>query len=200
VNDIPIDVGRDAARDAASRELSDPAYQAAQPSWFDRLLRWLTDRLNDFLNGVSTVVPGGILGVVILVLLVVVVLVVIRLRVGPLAREARAIVFAGRPQSAAEHRRAADDAAARGDLVEAVRERFRALVRGLEERGVLDERSGRTVDEVAREAGCRLPEHAPALHVAARMFDDVWYGGRPATAAGYQQLVNLDLALDGAAR
>ena len=33
VSEIPVDVGRDEARDAAARELSDPAYQNAEPSW-----------------------------------------------------------------------------------------------------------------------------------------------------------------------
>jgi hypothetical protein len=200
VNDIPVDVGRDAARDAAVRELSDPAYREAEPSWFTRLLRWLLDRLGDLLNGVAGVVPGGVLGVVFLVLLLVAVVVVIRLRVGKPARNASAAVFAAHRQTAADHRRAAEAAAAQGELSEAVRERFRAIVRNLEERGVLDERSGRTVDEVAREAGDRLPEHAGALRAAARMFDEVWYGGRPATVEGYQQLAGLDLALDGVRR
>jgi hypothetical protein len=200
VSDVPIDVGRDAARDAATRELSDPAYQAAKPSWIDRALRWVLARVDDLLTGIARVVPGGIVGVLLLILLVVVIIIVIRVRVGKLARNVSASVFAGKPKTAADHRRAAEEAAARGDLTEAVRERFRAIARGLEERGVLDERSGRTVAELAREAGGRLPEQATALRSAARMFDDVWYGGRPATIQGYQQLADLDLALDGARR
>jgi uncharacterized protein DUF4129 len=200
VSDVPIDVGRDAAREAATRELSDPAYQAAQPSWFDKALRWVIARLNDLLNGLAGLTTGGIVGLVILLLLIVALIVVIRLRVGKFARSASAAVFAGRTMSASDHRRAAEEAAAQGDLAEAVRERFRAIARGLEERGVLDERSGRTVDELAREAGGRLPGHTVALRTAARIFDDVWYGGRPATTAGYEQLVDLDLALDGARR
>jgi Domain of unknown function (DUF4129) len=200
VTDIPVDIGRDEARDAALRELSDPAYRDAEPSWFNQAVRWLLQRLDDLLNGVSNVLPGGWWGLVILVLVLLAIAVGVRLTTGKLARTATASVFGERVRTAADHRRAAEAAATQGDLAEAVRERFRAIVRGLEERGVLDERSGRTVDEVAREAGHRLPDRATAMRSAARLFDDVCYGGHPATAEGYQTLVNLDLSLDGARR
>ncbi|WP_330359630.1 DUF4129 domain-containing protein [Actinosynnema sp. ALI-1.44] len=200
-NDVPIDIGRDAARDAAVRELSDPAYRDAEPSMFAKVLRWVLDRLGELLGSVSSVMPGGVVGLAILFALLMVAIVVVRLRVGKVARAAAsAAVFAGRKLTAADHRRAALAAEAQGNLAEAVRERFRAVVRGLEERGVLDERSGRTVDEVAGAAGARLPEHADALRAAARIFDDVCYGGRAATVDGHRSLVDLDLALDGARR
>ncbi|CAM3632146.1 DUF4129 domain-containing protein [Kibdelosporangium persicum] len=200
VTDIPVEIGRDAARDAAVRELSDPAYRDAEPSTLTRVLRWLLDLLDRLLGGAASLIPGGFVGLLVLIALVVAVIVVIRLRVGKLARTARTAVFAGRRLTAADHRRAAEAAEAKGDLAEAVRERFRAIARGLEERGVLDERSGRTVDEVARAAGAELPDHANALRSAAQLFDDVWYGGREATVDEYRRLSDLDLALDGARR
>lgn len=198
---IPVDVGRDAARDAAVRELSDPAYQQAEPSTVTKVLRWVLDRLGDLLDGVSGLVPGGALGLAVLAVLVIAVIVAVRLRVGALARSATSSsVFDSGKLSAADHRAAAEAAVAQGNLAEAVRERFRAVVRGLEERGVLDERSGRTVDEVAKVAGARLPDHASALRDAARLFDDVCYGGRPATVDDYRRLAELDLALGGVRR
>ena len=200
MTDIPVDIGRDEARDAALRELSDPAYQNAEPSWFTQAVRWILERIGDLLSGVNAVVPGGLWSIVILMLVLLGIAVGVRLKVGKVARTASASIFGDRVLSAADHRRAAEAAAAQGDLAEAVRERFRAIVRSLEERRVLDERSGRTVDEVAREAGRRLPEYANAMRAAARLFDDVWYGGHPATAEGYQSLVDLDLSLDGARR
>ncbi|MCE7007269.1 DUF4129 domain-containing protein [Kibdelosporangium philippinense] len=200
-NDIPVDIGRDAARDAAVRELSDPAYQQAEPSMFMKALRWLIERFMRLLDGVASAIPGGIFGVIALVVIVIAVIVAIRLKVGKFARAAASTaVFAGRKLTAADHRRAADAAEAQGNLPEAVRERFRAIARGLEERGVLDERSGRTVDEVARAAGARIPDYANALRAGARLFDDVWYGGRETTVDEYRRLVDLDLALDGASR
>ncbi|MBP2327636.1 hypothetical protein JOF56_008021 [Kibdelosporangium banguiense] len=200
MSDIPVDIGRDQARDAALRELSDPAYRDAEPSWFTQAVRWVLQRLSDLFDSVGSVVPGGLWSIVALMVVLLGIAIGVRLKVGKLARTTSATVFGDRVLTAADHRRAAETAAAQGDLAEAVRERFRAIVRGLEERHVLDPRSGRTVDEAASEAGRWLPEHADALRASARLFDDVWYGGHPATAAGYQSLVDLDLALDGARR
>ena len=192
--DVPVDVGRDEARAAAERELSDPAYASAQPSLIDRILGWIFARLNELFNGVAAVGPGGIAGLVILVLLAVLAVVIIRLRAGRVARGARvgSAVFDAATLSARDHRRLAEEAAERGAFDVAVRERFRAIVRELEERGVLDEASGRTVDEIAAQAGRVLPAHASALRAAAGIFDDVVYGDRPATVDGYGSLVALD--------
>jgi uncharacterized protein DUF4129 len=192
--DVPVDVGRDEARAAAEHELSDPAYASAQPSFIERGLKWLGDRLSDLFNGVSGLGTGGVAGLVVLVLLAVLAVVLLRLRVGKLARtlRSRTGVFGDGRLAADDHRRASADAAARGAWDEAVPERFRAIVRELEERGVLDEGSGRTVDEIAAQAGGLLPASAGALRTAAGIFDDVVYGGRPATVDGYEYLVALD--------
>lgn len=98
-------------------------------------------------------------------------------------------------RSAADHRTAADAHAAAGRWTEAVQERMRAVVRSLEERTLLDPRPGRTADEASAEAAASLPDHAEALRAAARAFDDVTYGGRPADADMYARLRTLDLTL-----
>jgi hypothetical protein len=195
--DVPVTISSGDARDAAGRELTDPAYQASQPSVFLRVLRWLGDRIGDLLGVASRVVPGGPAGLVVLALLAVLVVVAVRLRVGRVRRGHRSTStpFDDRPRSASEYRVAAEQAFARGDLDEAVRDRFRAMVRGLEQRGVLQERVGRTVDEAAEEAGTRLPGQTAALRRAARIFDDTFYGGRPATEADYQNLVGIEATL-----
>ena len=64
-------------------------------------------------------------------------------------------------------------------------ERFRAIVRELEERAVLAEQPGRTAGEAAAAAAGRLPALAAELAAAARLFDDVRYGGRVATPAAH---------------
>jgi len=150
------------------------------------------DRLGELLAGAGGM--SGITAITIMVVVAVIIVIVIRLRAGRTTRSARSRggeVFDA-VLTAAEHRAAADRAAAAGDLAEAVRERFRAVVRELEQRGVLDPRAGRTVDEVAIEAGQALPVLAKDLRGAAVQFDDVWYGGRPATEHGYWQVVAVD--------
>jgi hypothetical protein len=192
VSDVPVDLGRDEAREAAVRELSDPAYVSDDPNPLERAVNWVLTRLGELFAGAGGM--SGITAFTVVVAVVVLIVIIFRLRVGRTGRALRSgdKVFGTTVMTAAEHRAAAEKAAAAGDFAEAVRERFRAVVRELEHRGVLDARAGRTVDEVAFEAGRALPVLAGDLRAAAVQFDDVWYGGRPATAEGYQRLVSVD--------
>lgn len=192
--EVPVGLGREAARQAARDELSKRVYQQARPSLSERALRWVYEHVAHVLDRVAGVSPGGYVGIVVIALLVVAAVVAVRLKVGPLGRSARteSSLFVGRPRSAAEHRAAADAHAAAGEWAEAVRERLRAVIRSLEERSLLDPRPGRTADEAAAEAGRALPDCAAGLREAARLFDDVWYGGRTATRATDETLRALD--------
>ena len=145
-------------------------------------------------HAVDTVAPGGIVGLVALALVAVLIVVAVRWRVGPLRRTEAAdhSVFVGQVRSAAAYRADADRAAAAGDWDEAVRQRFRALVRSLEERDVLDPRPGRTADEAAAEAALVLTASASSPAAAARAFDDVAYGGLHADAAADRRLREVD--------
>jgi hypothetical protein len=194
LTDVPVDIDRDAARRAAEEELSDPKYRDARPGFLQQIGQWLGEQLEKLLNSLSSDVPGGIFGVVLVVALLIVLVVVIRLRTGKMAGSARAdrVVFGGQRKSAADYRRAAEEAAAAGRFDDAVRDRFRAVVRALEERALLDSRSGRTADEAAAEAGLLLPNVADQLRQGARLFDDVHYGGREGTEAAYRTLTELD--------
>jgi Flp pilus assembly protein TadB len=101
-------------------------------------------------------------------------------------------IFADTTLSAAEHRRAADVAADRGEWREAVLERFRAIVRSLEERVILDERPGRTAHEAAADSAAALPGLAVELRRASTVFDDVCYGSGRATRETDAALRSLD--------
>jgi hypothetical protein len=191
---VPVELGREAAQQAAREKLAKQVYRDAGPGLTERVLRWVYEKATDLLDGVAGVSPGGRLGVLALLLLVVAAVVAVRLRVGPLGRR-RAVdrpLFTGGERTAAEHRAAADGHAAAGEWAEAVRERLRAVVRDLEERALLEPRVGRTADEAAREGGTALPSCRPDLVDGARVFDEIWYGGRRATAQHYAQLRELD--------
>jgi hypothetical protein len=191
---VPVELGRDAARDAARRELADPAYHAHEPSLLERGIRWLIEHVLRLLEDAAGATPGGWFSLLVLLAIVVVVFIVVRSRIGPLARSERLRqpVFSGQVRTSAGHRAAAEQALARGAVAEAVRERFRALVRALEERGLLDPRPGRTADEAAQEAAALLPDCADGLRTAAQVFDEVWYGGRPATVGAYRHIAEVD--------
>lgn len=191
----PIDIGRDEAADAAARELSKGLYHQDDPSIPQRVIDWLSNWIQRLLSEVDNASPGGLTGLLIIVGLIVVAAIIVRWRVGPLARSRRrasAMVFTDGQRSAAEHRTAAKEAAGNGDFAVAIRERFRALVRELEERTLLDQRPGRTADEAAAEIAQLAPQVGGAVQTAARIFDEVWYGGRPADSARYDQVAQAD--------
>jgi hypothetical protein len=192
--DVPVELGREAARRLAQLELARPEYAAGRPGLFSRAAGWLRDRLGDLLGPVAGAATNPWVGLLVLVALMAVLAVAVRLRTGPLARAGRRepALFGGTERTAAEHRAAADRCAGDGDWAGAVRERLRAVVRSLEERTLLDPRPGRTADEAAAEAGLVLPGSAADLRGAARRFDDVVYGGRPAGAEDDAALRALD--------
>ena len=183
----------------ATEELLDPVYHQQQ-SLLNRLLTWL-GHLFSGLHG-AALPPRGALLVAAGVL--VVVLVVALWITGPVRRARRsrpdAVLAAADGRTSAELRAAADAAAAAGDFSAAVAERFRALARSLEERAMLDERPGRTADEVARDAGEVLTTVAVALVRAGRLFDDVVYGGRAGRRSDDDEMRAADDAVRAARR
>lgn len=191
--DAVAELTREAARQAARRELSKARYRDAEPSLLERGISAVLRRLGELLDRVT--VPGGRGGLLLLALLVVGAVAVVLVRLGPLqrrtARGPAPALDAGPRQSAEGHRQAALQAEQAGAYAAAVREWLRAVVRELEDRGVLDVRPGRTALEVARDGGAALPALAGELSTAAVIFDQVWYGGRPASPADAARLAAL---------
>ena len=188
-------MSREAARDAAREELSRREYDDARPSLVVRVVGRVLRALGELLDDAAGRVPGGRAGLLVLLLLLLAFVGVVLSRTGPLARRRTAApaVFAGSAVlTAAEHRALAEQAAGEGRFADAVRERLRAVVRDLEARGALDPRPGRTAGEVARDGGRAVPDGAADLRRAARVFDETWYGGRPADAGSYAVLVEVD--------
>lgn len=186
-------LSREDAAEVARDELARQPYQDAQPSLVARLLARVFTELAELLGRASANAPGGVPGLLLLLLLLGAVAWVVLRYVRPRrAGRARPLFDSARALTADGHRAAAEQAAAQGRWADAVRERLRAVVRELEQRGVLDPRPGRTADEVAAEAGAAVPATAADLHRAVRVFDEVWYGGRPATAQSYAVLVEVD--------
>ncbi|WP_258177298.1 DUF4129 domain-containing protein [Streptomyces solincola] len=196
-DDVPLDLPRVPAREAAERELSKPMYHENDPNPLQQALNAFWEWVGDLFDSASRATPGGVVGLLIVVLVALALVAALWWRLGtPSPRAAPSdALFDDRPRTAAQHRRAADDHAAADRWNQAVQERMRALVRSLEERAVLDPRPGRTAGEAAAEAGRDLPDHAEPLRSAARAFDDVAYGGRSADQAAYQRLADLDTAV-----
>jgi hypothetical protein len=190
----PGAITRDGAREEARRELRKAIYHTHDDSPVTKAIKWVFEHISRFFDKVVRVAPGGLPSLLVVVVLVVALVVAIRLGVGPVRlRDALTDRRRGAAaRTAAQYRDEADAFAARGEFKEAVRARFRAVIRELEERGVLDPRPGRTAGEIAREGGAAVPAIAADLRAAEVTFDEAWYGTRAATAADYARLRDAD--------
>jgi type II secretory pathway pseudopilin PulG len=189
---VSVEIDRDAAHDAAQRELSKPIYPKA--SLTDRLEDWLAELLYKLTVEASSV-PGGWFTVTVVLLLVAVAAVIavrIAMRTIRTNRGRESAMFGGGELTSAEHRASAEQLAAQGNWSAAIRHRLRAVARHLEETGVLNPVPGRTATELARDAGTAIPALASELRGAAEAFNDVTYGERPGTEAGYRLIADLD--------
>ncbi|NMR20798.1 DUF4129 domain-containing protein [Cellulomonas fimi] len=193
---VPVVPDAPTARRWAEQELADPVYHRG-PSLLDRFLEWVGSLFQDA-SVPSLGMPPGLFAAVVVGVVLVVAAVAFWVA-GPvrLARRASgsAVVLGADLRSAADLRAAADASAARGDWSAAVLDRFRALVRGLEERAVLDERPGRTAHEAAEATAARFAAHAHDVRRGGRLFDDVCYGHAGADADDDAWLRRLDSTL-----
>jgi hypothetical protein len=195
--DVPVVPDAEQGRAWAREELAGPGYE--RPGLIRRGLEWLIEHLQQLPlpHGSGSALTAAILVVVVAA----VVAWALRRGGGPLARRRTGegdAVFEPGARSAEQHRADADRAAGAGDWRTAVLERFRGVVRELEERGVVPEQPGRTAGETADAAGVRMPAVAADLRTAARLFGDVRYGGRDPGPAGDAALRDLDARVRGA--
>jgi len=200
LSDVPVVPDAETARRWAAAELADPIYHKRQ-SLLEVAWEWIQERLAEAQQALGQVDAGfaALLLVVVVVLGVLIALAV----AGPVRRARRAgrastEVFVDDERSAAELRASADALAAAGRWSEAVLDRFRAILRSLDERAVLDDRPGRTAHEGALEAAGALPACGDDLLRASGLFDDVCYGDVHATSDDDAWLREVDAAVRAA--
>ncbi|HEX4019379.1 MAG TPA: DUF4129 domain-containing protein [Frankiaceae bacterium] len=190
-------ITRDGAAHQAHSELTKHVYQQARPSITQQIesavWRWLVRAYHRIID----VTPGGAVGLLVIIAVLALVAVVFTRSGVSGRRRGGGATGLDLPAdvSSDELRAAADGFAVRGEWAEAVRARLRAVVRSLEERGVLDPRPGRTAAEVAAEAGSARPEWRDQLWKGALTFGEIWYGRRPATSADDAVLREVDAVL-----
>jgi hypothetical protein len=187
-----IDIDRDAAHEAAQRELAKPIYPKA--SLTERFAEWLDDLLYRIAQEGSSL-PGGWFTVSILLIVLAAAIVVaarIARRTMRTNRGGDHALFDSQELSARQHRATAEQYAAVGNWTAAIRHRLRAIARQLEEDGVLNPVPGRTATELAKDAGAAIPDLTGELTQAANAFNDVTYGERPGTESAYRMIAELD--------
>ena len=169
-------------------------HELAELTIWQRFLQWLYRLVS------GRIVPGGWFGLIALAVLAVLAVTLIIFWVKP-TRARRApgsAVVGGQAKTARDYRRAAERMAAAGDYATAIVEGVRAIAAELAERDVLPPRPGRTADELGAEAGAELPGLAAGLRAVTRLFDDVRYGDKPGSLAGYQLVSRVGAAVQAA--
>jgi hypothetical protein len=182
--------GQELARRELARSIYHPSLLAR---WWHDLGRWLSS----LVNGQNAGSPG-VLGLALLAVALLAVVAAVMYWLGPtrVNRQVRdRAVLDDKPRSAAEHRATAERAAKAGDYQAAIIARLRAIAVDLEEREILLPIPARTARELAAEAGLAFPAESAGLASAARLFDDVRYGGRAGTERGYHRIRALDVRL-----
>ncbi|MFB7893178.1 DUF4129 domain-containing protein [Microbacterium sp. NPDC056044] len=199
----PLTPDGDEARRWAEQELSDPAYDIAEPTPFDRIARAVGDFIASLLNPDLSGGWGSTFALVAAFVVAVVIVAAFLLwgvpRVTRRAAPRTPLLFGeDEHRSAADLREAASERARASDWDAAIVLRFRALARGCLERGVVDPPPGATVHAFARAAGAAFPALAPRLEAAAAAFDDVRYLRRPGTEDLYRLVASTDDAVAAA--
>lgn len=193
-SDVPVDPSASAARDWARTELARAVYHQT-PSLWDRFWTWVAEFLRELLTGMpaggSWLMPAVLVGAFAVAIALV-------LWLG--GRVQRSRHPAGRPsvalfpdqRSSRDLRADAERAERVGDLASAFLDRFRAIIRSLDERGVLEDMPGMTAHEAALAAGAALVGLAPEWDWSAATFDAVCYGTRRPGGADLARLRALD--------
>lgn len=176
-------IGRRAAQILARREL-------------DKVSIWarIGHDIAQLFNNSANAVPGGWFGLVAfgIIIAVLVIAILTWARPAPRRRIRARSVLGGKARTAQDYRQSATRFAKAGDYGQAIVEAVRAIAAELEERGVLPPRPGRTANELAIEAGSELVDLAADLRAVTKLFDDVRYGDRPGTEAGYELVCQVD--------
>lgn len=196
VREVPVLPDADQGREWAEQELSRPVYQAAEPTLLERFWQWVGNFFAELLNGIAGFDPT--IGVVLLAVGAAAVLAAAVFLVRPRlnARRRREVFDSGEVRIAVDHRRLAEEAAARAEWDTAVTERLRAIIRSAEERVVLEPRPGRTAAEAGHILAGSFPSASDEIIWLARRFDDVRYGHLPATSGDAERAGVLDALLE----
>lgn len=186
--EVPVDP--DQVGDQVREVLSRREYRY-EKSIVDRIGEWIAERLEDLFGDLA--LPGGtfsggvgsliawLLIAVAVVAVVATVVYVVRHRVRrPEPDEEPVLATEVEHRHPADHwRRLAERHEAAGEWKDALRYRYRELVRTLVDRGSLPDLAGLTTGELRAELHGRCPAADDAFDAATRLFEQPWYAGAP---------------------
>jgi hypothetical protein len=163
-------------------------------SLLQRFFNWVGDLFSDVTFGVGggpgflgNLVALALLAGIIVVLALLVRALLGRTRVPKPAADAELTIELEEGRDAIDWRRDAEQFEAAGQWREAMRARYRELVRSLIDDGVLDSLPGRTTGEFRGEYARARAGHADSFIELTELFEAVWYGGVDTDAADNQR-------------
>lgn len=192
----------DEARGELARELARREYSDALPTPVLEFLESAWRSFTDWLAGLESLRPG--LGVTVLMVAGVAVAIasvlLARPRLAGRATPVDADVELGldSAMSARDYRELAAVAAGNREWATACLQRFRAMVRRVEERTFLDENPGRTAYEASDRLRLLFPTEADALGWAAGLFNAIHYGNHGADIGDWRRIDELERRLAAA--
>lgn len=188
----------DTAQQLAEAELSKAMYDPA-PSLFERLIRWFFDRLESVFSQLNPG-EGGAGNIAVILVIVLFIIAVIALAMwrahqtgAASSARVRTVLFDDK-RSSKELFAAATTAESSNDLNMAVIERFRAIIRLLDERELIRVVPGMTALEAALAGSERLGEDN-LFNACARAFNDIYYSHGQATKDDVRATHNLHAAI-----
>lgn len=195
--EIPVAPDGDEARRLAEEELQRQVYREAEPTFIDRVASAIVDFFRNLFNSDGPNISGSFVLLIVAIVIVGLIIAAILIWGVPRARVAsrqlpRELFGSVDDRSATELRQEAERAAAAEDWHTAITARFRALARGLDERGIVDPPPGATAQAFARLAARAFVAETESLRAAAGVFDDVRYLRRPASSEGYRVIAVVD--------
>ena len=185
------------------RQRADEILQRAefdrQESLLERIAGWLGDLFDRITFGIGggPGFIGNLVSLVILAGIVVVLVLLVRSLLSsrrppkPVADDDGLTIELEAGRDASDWRRDAEEFEAAGQWREAMRARYRELVRTLVDDRVLDDLPGRTTGEYRVEFEHSRPAHAGAFTELTELFEAVWYGGLDTDAADNQRFRRL---------
>lgn len=179
-------IDRDTGREWVERELSKSEYAANDLTPLEQIGRWFASLWDSLVGAALGANSPWLLIVVVLALAVIIAGIVWRVRRAGFRR-------VGVPLSAFDPvvahpepgpwRESAARAARSGDFETAVIDESRAIFAVLSLKQIVSLESSATASEIARSAEAALPEHGPAVHGVAEVFNDLRYGEATARQA-----------------
>ncbi len=188
--DLPTpNVDPSRVRAATHQILSLPEFRPPRRSPLQAAWHWLATEAGRLLGhlfegagGVGPMLVSLVAIAVVVALVVALVVLTVRHRGGYRGGRRSAAVLQGHgpSRSPADWRAEAAAHGAAGRWRDALRCRYRALVAELVGRGLVEEIAGRTSGEYRRDVNAVAPAAGPAFDGATDLFEQAWYGDRPA--------------------